>query len=74
MGMGMRPFERFWFNLHRHNTRLRKDRQLHHLERLAYFWPMFIYAWVRGKRRPPHIQAPTGAFFNAQKREDHEWQ
>ena len=68
----MRPFERFWFNLHRHNTRLRKDRNMHKLERFMYFWPMWAYIRIKGRRLKPEqtIKAPTGAFFNTQNQED----
>ena len=61
----MRPFERFWFNLHRHNTRPLKDRNMHKLERIAYFWPMFWYVRLKGRRLKPEqtIEPPTGGFL-----------
>ena len=68
----MPPLMRFWFNLHRHNTRPLKDRNMHKIERIAYFWPMWLYVRVRGRRLKPEqtIKAPEGAFFNAQTREE----
>ena len=68
----MPPLMRFWFNLHRHNTRPLKDRNMHKLERALYFWPMFWWIRVRGRRLKPEqtIKAPTGVFFNTQNQED----
>lgn len=57
----MRPWERYWFNLHRHNTRLRKDRQLHHIERALLVWPAHIFA--RWRNKSTTRSAPKGAFF-----------
>ena len=56
---------RFWFNLHRHNTRPLKDRNMHKIERALYFWPMWAYVRVKGRRLKPEqtITAPEGAFF-----------
>ena len=56
---------RFWFNLHRHNTRPLKDRDMHKIERIAYFWPMWVWVYMRGRRLKPEqtITAPKGAFF-----------
>ena len=34
----MRPWERYWFNLHRHNMRQRKDRELSKIERAYVRW------------------------------------
>lgn len=61
----MPPLMRFWFNLHRHNTRPLKDRNMHKLERALYFWPMWAYIRVKGRRLKPEqtITAPKGAFF-----------
>ena len=59
----MRPWERYWFNLHRNNTRSRKDRQLHHIERALLIWPLHAYMWVKRRRTPQTITAPKGAFF-----------
>ena len=66
MGMGMRPFERFWFNLHRHNTRLRKDRQLHKLERTLFALPAKAYVrWqhVKNRLRAKQTEPPKGGFL-----------
>ena len=59
----MRPWERYWFNLHRNNTRPRKDRQLHHIERALLIWPLHAYMWVKRRKQPQTITAPKGAFF-----------
>ena len=61
----MPPLMRFWFNLHRHNTRPLKDRNMHKIERALYFWPMWAYVRVKGRRLKPEqtITAPEGAFF-----------
>ena len=61
----MPPLMRFWFNLHRHNTRPLKDRNMHKLERALYFWPMWAWVYMRGRRLKPEqtITAPKGAFF-----------
>lgn len=61
----MPPLMRFWFNLHRHNTRPLKDRNMHKIERALYFWPMWVWVYMRGRRLKPEqtITAPKGAFF-----------
>ena len=61
----MPPLMRWWFNLHRHNTRPLKDRNMHKLERALYFWPMWAWVYMRGRRLKPEqtITAPKGAFF-----------
>ena len=61
----MPPLMRFWFNLHRHNTRPLKDRNMHKIERALYFWPMWAWVYMRGRRLKPEqtITAPKGAFF-----------
>ena len=60
----MRPWERYWFNLHRHNTRPRKDRQLHHIERALLIWPLHAYMWVKRRRPPrPATEPPAGGFL-----------
>ena len=67
----MPPLMRFWFNLHRHNTRPLKDRNMHKLERALIIWPLHAYMWVKRRRTPAQtIKAPTGAFFNTQNQED----
>ena len=52
-------------NLHRVTTKTRKERELHKLERALYFWPMFWYVRLKGRRLKPEqtITAPKGAFF-----------
>ena len=61
----MPPLMRFWFNLHRHNTRPLKDRNMHKIERALYFWPMWAYVRVKGRRLKPEqtIEPPTGGFL-----------
>ena len=61
-------------NLHRTTTKTRKERELHKLERIMYFWPMWWYIHFKGRRLKPEqtIKAPEGVFFNAQKQEDNE--
>lgn len=59
-------------NLHRTTTKTRKERELHKLERALYFWPMFWYVRLKGRRLKPEqtIKAPEGAFFNTQTEKD----
>lgn len=59
----MPPLMRFWFNLHRHNTRPLKDRNMHKIERALIIWPLHAYMWVKRRRQPQAITAPKGAFF-----------
>ena len=67
----MPPLMRFWFNLHRHNTRPLKDRDMHKIERALIIWPLHAYMWVKRRRTPAQtIKAPEGAFFNAQNQEE----
>ena len=56
----------------RRNTTVKEYRQMHKLERALYFWPMFWYVRIRGRRLKPEqtIKTPAGVFFNAQKREE----
>jgi hypothetical protein len=39
----MPPLMRFWFNLHRHNTRPLKDRNMHKIERVFFALPVKAY-------------------------------
>ena len=59
-------------NLHRTTTKTRKERELHKLERIMYFWPMWWYIRFKGRRLKPEqtIEPPTGGFFNAQNQGD----
>ncbi len=61
----MPPLMRFWFNLHRNNTRPLKDRNMHKLERIAYFWPMWVWVYMRGRRLKPEqtIEPATAGFL-----------
>ena len=71
----MPPLMRFWFNLHRHNTRPLKDRDMHKIERALYFWPMFWYVRFKGRRLKPEqtITAPKGAFFMPENKKEDSW-
>ena len=71
----MPPLMRFWFNLHRHNTRPLKDRDMHKLERALYFWPMWAWVYMRGRRLKPEqtITAPKGAFFMGENSQEDSW-
>ena len=62
----MRPWERYWFNLHRHNTRQRKDRELNKIERAFFALPAKAYVrWqhVRHKLKPKPTQPSAGGFL-----------
>ena len=52
-------------NLHRTTTKTRKERELHKLERVLYFWPMWAWVYMRGRRLKPEqtIEPPTGGFL-----------
>lgn len=70
----MPPLMRFWFNLHRHNTRPLKDRNMHKIERALIIWPLHAYMWVKRRRTPTQtIKAPEGAFFSTQNQEERPW-
>ena len=71
----MPPLMRFWFNLHRHNTRPLKDRNMHKIERALYFWPMWAWVYMRGRRLKPEqtITAPKGAFFMGENSQEDSW-
>ena len=71
----MPPLMRFWFNLHRHNTRPLKDRDMHKIERALYFWPMWVWVYMRGRRLKPEqtITAPKGAFFMGENSQEDSW-
>ena len=49
----------------RRNTIVKEYRQMHKLERIMYFWPMWAYIRIKGRRLKPEqtITAPKGAFF-----------
>ena len=70
----MPPLMRFWFNLHRHNTRPLKDRDMHKLERALIIWPLHAYMWVKRRRQPqPAIQPPTGGFLMQENSQEDSW-
>ena len=49
----------------RRNTTVKEYRQMHKLERIAYFWPMWVWVYMRGRRLKPEqtIEPPTGGFL-----------
>ena len=51
-------------NLHR-TTTVKEYRQMHKLERVMYFWPMWVWVYMRGRRLKPEqtIKAPGGPFL-----------
>ena len=55
----------------RRTTTVKEYRQMHKLERIMYFWPMFWYVRLKGRRLKPEqtIKAPEGVFFNTQNQE-----
>ena len=59
----MPPLMRFWFNLHRHNTRPLKDRDMHKIERALIIWPLHAYMWVKRRRTPQQTIEPATAGF-----------
>ena len=70
----MPPLMRFWFNLHRHNTRPLKDRNMHKLERALIIWPLHAYMWVKRRRtQPPPIEPPTGGFLTPENSQEDTW-
>ena len=57
-------------NLHRNQHIKRKDRQLHKLERALYFWPMWAWVYMRGRRlKPEQTITPAAAGFLMPKNE-----
>ena len=68
----MPPLMRWWFNLHRHNTKPLKDRQIHRIERALIIWPLHAYMWAKRRRTPQQsTQPPTGGFLmHENKKED----
>ena len=52
---------RWWFNLHRHNTRPLKDRNMHKLERALIIWPLHLYAKWKTRKTSSEV------FFNTHK-------
>ena len=49
----------------RRNTIVKEYRQMHKLERIAYFWPMWVWVYMRGRRLKPEqtIEPPAGGFL-----------
>ena len=59
-------------NLHR-TTTVKEYRQLHKLERIMYFWPMFWYVRLKGRRLKPEqtiTPATAGFLMPENKKED----
>ena len=62
----MPPLMRFWFNLHRHNTRPLKDRQMRKLERLFFALPAKAYVrWHHLRRRLKSRRTSSEVLFYA---------
>ena len=64
---------RFYRQNLRRNTTVKEYRQMHKLERALYFWPMFWYARLKGRRLKPEqtIQPATAGFLMPEnKKED----
>ena len=50
-------------NLHR-TTTVKEYRQMHKLERALYFWPMWAWVYMRGRRlKPEQTITPATAGF-----------
>ena len=49
----------------RRNTIVKEYRQMHKLERVMYFWPMWVWVYIRGRRLKPEqtIKPPVGGFL-----------
>lgn len=62
-------------NLHRVTTKTRKERKLHKLERALYFWPMWAYIRIKGRRLKPEqtIEPPTGGFLTPKNSQEDTW-
>ena len=62
----MRPWERYWFNLHRHDTRLRKDRELSKIERAFFALPARAYVrWHHLRHKFKNRRTSTEVLFYA---------
>ena len=61
-------------NLHR-TTTVKEYRQMHKIERALYFWPMWAWVYMRGRRLKPEqtITAPKGAFFMPENKKEDSW-
>ena len=59
----------------RRNTTVKEYRQMHKLERIAYFWPMFWYVRLKGRRLKPEqtIEPPTGGFLTPKNKKADTW-
>ena len=64
----MPPLMRFWFNLHRHNTRPLKDRNMHKLERVFFALPAKAYVrWHHLRHNLKNRRTSSEVLFNATK-------
>ena len=64
----MPPLMRFWFNLHRHNTRPLKDRNMHKLEQAFFALPAKAYVrWHHLRRNLQNRRTSSEVLFNATK-------
>ena len=64
----MPPLMRFWFNLHRHNTRPLKDRNMHKLERVFFALPAKAYVrWHHLRHNLKNRRTSSEVLFNTTK-------
>ena len=64
----MRPWERYWFNLHRHNMRQRKDRELNKIERAFFSLPARAYVrWHHLRHKFKNRRTSSEVLFNTTK-------
>ena len=61
-------------NLHR-TTTVKEYRQMHKLERALYFWPMFWYVRLKGRRLKPEqtITPATAGFLTPENNGEDSW-
>lgn len=64
----MPPLMRFWFNLHRHNTRPLKDRNMHKLEQAFFALPAKAYVrWHHLRHNLKNRRTSSEVLFSATK-------
>ena len=59
----------------RRNTTVKEYRQMHKLERALYFWPMFWYVRLKGRRLKPEqtITPATAGFLTPENSQEDSW-
>ena len=64
----MPPLMRFWFNLHRHNTRPLRDRNMRKLERVFFALPAKAYVrWHHLRHNLKNRRTSSEVLFNTTK-------